>query len=55
MPGLVLYPVKDGAGVLLFAANLTAEPVRTAVRREHGNYTRTVDIAAWSAITRLLG
>lgn len=55
VPGLVLYPVKTDTGLLLFAANLTAEPLRTAVRLEHGEYTRTMDIPAWSVITRPLG
>lgn len=55
VPGLVLYPVKEDSGVLLFAANLTAEPLRTAVRLEYGEYTRTVDIPAWSVVTRPLG
>lgn len=54
VPGLVLYPVTGGSGVLLFAANLTAKPLRTAVRVEHGEYTRTVDIPAWSATFRPL-
>lgn len=55
VPGLVLYPVTADSGVLLFAANLTAEPLRTAVRLEAGEYTRTVDIPAWSATIRPLG
>ena len=54
VPGLVLYPVTADSGVLLFAANLTAAPLRTAVRLEAGEYTRTLDIPAWSAIIRPL-
>jgi hypothetical protein len=54
VPGLVLYPAKSGSGVVLFAANLTAKPLRAAVKLEHG-YTRTLDIPAWSAIVRPLG
>lgn len=53
--GLILYPIKSDSGVLLFAANLTPEPLRTAVRVERGKYTRTIDIPAWSAIIRPLG
>ena len=52
--GLVLYPVAADAGVLLFAANLTAEPIRVAVRLEHGS-TLTFNLSAWSATTRPLG
>jgi hypothetical protein len=52
--GLVLYPVRADTGVLLCAANLTAEPLRVAVRLEHG-YTSTFDLPAWSAATRPLG
>jgi D-apionolactonase len=54
VPGLVLYPVKEDAGVLLFAANLTADPLRMAVKLEDG-YTRALDIPVWSAIIRPLG
>ena len=54
VPGLVLYPVAADSGVLLFAANLTAEPLRTAVRFDDGEYTRTLDIPAWSATIRPL-
>jgi hypothetical protein len=52
--GLVLYPVRADAGVLLCAANLTAEPIRVAVRLEHGS-TLTFNLSAWSATTRPLG
>lgn len=55
VPGLVLYPVVADSGVLLFVANLTAGPLRTAVRLEAGEYTRTLDIPAWSATIRPLG
>ncbi|WP_258803589.1 hypothetical protein [Pseudarthrobacter sp. NS4] len=53
VPGLVLYPVASGTGMLLFAANLTAQPLKTAVKLEDG-YTRTLEIPAWSALTRPL-
>jgi len=54
IPGLVLYPVKGEAGGVLFAANLTPEPLRAAIRLENG-FTRTIDIPAWTAISRPLG
>jgi D-apionolactonase len=53
VPGLVLYPVASGTGVLLFAANLTGQPLKTAVRLADG-YTQTLEIPAWSALTRPL-
>ncbi|WP_087871733.1 hypothetical protein [Arthrobacter globiformis] len=53
IPGLVLYPVSSGSGVLLFAANLTAEPLTTAVRLEDGE-THTFDIPAWCHTARRL-
>ena len=54
VPGLVLYPVTAGSGVLLFAANLTAEPLPLALTLDDGDPV-TFDIPAWSAITRPLG
>jgi hypothetical protein len=54
VPGLVLYPVFADSGVLLFTANLTAKPLRTAVKLDDGG-TVTFDIPAWSHITRPLG
>jgi hypothetical protein len=53
VPGMVLYPVASGSAVLLFAANLTARPLKAAVKLEDG-YTRTLDIPAWSSSTRPL-
>ncbi len=54
IPRLVLYPVTTDAGVLLFAANLTAEPRHVTVQLENGN-AHTLDIPAWSTTTRRLG
>ncbi|MFE5838167.1 hypothetical protein [Arthrobacter sp. NPDC056493] len=54
VPGLVLYPVSTDAGVLLFAANLTAAPLSVAVRLEDGG-AQTFDIPAWQHTTRPLG
>lgn len=53
VPGLVLYPVASGTGALLFAANLTPHPLKTAVKIEDGS-TRILEIPAWSALTRPL-
>lgn len=53
VPGLVLYPVASGTRVLLFAANLTAQPLKTAVKLEDG-YKRTLEIPAWAVLTRPL-
>ncbi|MFE4836368.1 hypothetical protein ACFRAU_17015 [Arthrobacter sp. NPDC056691] len=53
VPGLVLYPVASGFRVLLFTADLTTQPLKTAVKREDGR-TRTLDMPAWSALTRPL-
>jgi hypothetical protein len=47
IPGLVLYPVSADSGVMLFAANLTAEPLHVAVRLEDGG-THIFDIPARS-------
>lgn len=52
--GLVLYPVRADTGVLLCAANLTAAPLRVAVKLEHGS-TLTFNLPAWAATTRPLG
>lgn len=52
-PGLVLYPVRARAGVVLFAANLTPQPVRPAVRLEDGAISN-FDIPAWTAVSRPL-
>jgi D-apionolactonase len=54
VPGLVLYPVRADSAVVLFAANLTPEPLRTAVRFEHGESIQTVALPAWSVTTRPL-
>lgn len=54
VPGLVLYPVSAGSGVVLFAANLTAEPLSVAVRLEDGG-ANTLDIPAWQHTALRLG
>ncbi|MFE4544320.1 hypothetical protein [Arthrobacter sp. NPDC056727] len=54
VPGLVLYPVSADAGVTLFAANLTAEPLHAVVRLEDGG-THTFDLPAWSHTSLRLG
>lgn len=51
--GLVLYPVKLDHRVLLFAANLTAEPLHAVVKFE-GSDAHTLDIPSWSATTTWL-
>lgn len=53
VPGLVLYPVKANARVLLFAANLTAEPLNVAVKLDDGA-AQGIDIPAWSQTARRL-
>lgn len=53
VPGLLLYPVASRTAVLLFAANLTADALKIAVKLE-GGYALILDIPAWSAITRPL-
>ena len=52
-PGLVLYPVLAGSGVVLFAANLTPQPARAAIRLDDGAITN-LDIPAWTAVSRPL-
>lgn len=52
--GLVLYPVATDAGVVLFAANLTPDPLRTAVRLAHQEFNWTIEIPAWSVSIRTL-
>jgi hypothetical protein len=54
VPGLVLYPVRADSGVLLFAANLTAELLPVTAKLDDGDPV-TFEIPAWSAITRPLG
>jgi hypothetical protein len=54
IPGLVVYPVSADSGVILFAANLTAEPLHVAVRLEDGA-THTFDIPAWQHAAWRLG
>ncbi|BCW62917.1 hypothetical protein [Arthrobacter sp. StoSoilB22] len=53
VPGLVLYPVASEDGMVLFAANLTAESLKTAAKLENG-YPRSFDISPWSAVTKPL-
>ncbi|MDQ0823363.1 hypothetical protein QFZ79_001107 [Arthrobacter sp. V4I6] len=52
-PGMIVYPVRVGSGVVLFAANLTPKPVRVAVRLEYG-HAGTIDLPAWTETARPL-
>ncbi|WP_051388887.1 hypothetical protein [Arthrobacter sp. 35W] len=55
VPGLVLYPVRAGDGaVVLFAANLTAAPVTSAVDLDNGR-RHILSLPAFSATAVRLG
>ena len=46
--GMVLYPVQDAGGIVLFAANLTRHPKKETVRLPDGAYTDLV-LEPWTA------
>lgn len=56
VPGLVLYPVRDGGKIVLFAANLTAKPLSAVVRLPGGDATNldqtNLELEPWTAVVR---
>jgi hypothetical protein len=48
-PGLVVYPVQDGAGLVTMAANLTRYPMETKIELPNGS-TIDLDIAPWAFV-----
>ncbi|WAH98484.1 hypothetical protein [Arthrobacter sp. MMS18-M83] len=51
VPGVVLYPVRDGGRTVLFAANLTAKPLSAVVRLPAGDGT-DLELEPWTAVVR---
>lgn len=51
VPGVVLYPVRDGGRPVLFAANLTAKPLTVVVRLPGGDSTN-LEFEPWTAVVR---
>ncbi|MCZ9882216.1 hypothetical protein [Arthrobacter sp. B2a2-09] len=51
VPGVVLYPVRDGGTTVLFAANLTAKPLSVVVRLPGGDSTN-LGLEPWAAVVR---
>lgn len=51
VPGVVLYPVRDGGTTVLFAANLTATPLSVVVRLPGGDSTN-LEFEPWTAVVR---
>ena len=49
VPGVVLYPVRDGGTTVLFAANLTAKPLSVVVRLPGGDSTN-LEFEPWTAV-----
>jgi hypothetical protein len=51
VPGVVLYPVRDGGRTVLFAANLTAQALSVVVRLP-GSHTTNLEFEPWTAVVR---
>ncbi|WP_284754716.1 hypothetical protein [Arthrobacter sp. efr-133-R2A-120] len=51
VPGVVLYPVRDGGRTVLFAANLTAKSLSVVVRLPGGDSTN-LELEPWTAVVR---
>lgn len=51
VPGVVLYPVRDGDNTVLFVANLTAKPLSAVVRLPGGDGTN-IELEPWTAVVR---
>jgi hypothetical protein len=51
VPGVVLYPVRDGGRPVLFAANLTAKPLSVVVRLPGGGSTN-LEFEPWTTVVR---
>lgn len=51
VPGVVLYPVRDGGTTVLFAANLTAKPLSVVIRLPGGDSTN-LELEPWTAVIR---
>ncbi|MHC6218993.1 hypothetical protein [Arthrobacter sp. MMS24-S77] len=51
VPGVVLYPVRDGGRTVLFAANLTAKSLSVVMRLPGGDSTN-LELEPWTAVVR---